>query len=54
LVTSELTFPAKGVNILIEAFKQIEEPATLKIYGRANGQSTNALKVISSNFKKQN
>jgi glycosyltransferase involved in cell wall biosynthesis/MoaA/NifB/PqqE/SkfB family radical SAM enzyme len=43
--------PAKGVNILIEAFKQIEEPATLKIYGRANGQSTNALKALAENSK---
>ncbi len=43
--------PAKGVNILIEAFKQIEEPATLKIFGRANGQSTNALKSLAENSK---
>ncbi len=40
--------PAKGVNLLIEAFKQIEEPATLKIFGRANGQSTNALKKLAT------
>ncbi len=40
--------PAKGVNLLIEAFKQIEQPATLKIFGRANGQSTNALKKMAS------
>ena len=43
--------PAKGVNILIEAFKQIEEPAKLKIFGRANGQSTNALKALAENAK---
>lgn len=43
--------PAKGVNILIEAFKQIEEPATLKIFGRANGQSTNALKALAETSK---
>lgn len=43
--------PSKGVNILIEAFKQIEEPATLKIFGRANGQSTNALKSLAENSK---
>lgn len=43
--------PAKGVNILIEAFKQIEEPATLKIFGRTNGQSTNALKSLAENSK---
>lgn len=43
--------PAKGVNQLIEAFKQIEEPAILKIYGRHNGQNTSALKslAVSSN-----
>jgi len=39
---------AKGVNDLIEAFKQIEEPATLKIYGRENGQSTKALKLLAA------
>ncbi|MCB9196450.1 MAG: glycosyltransferase [Flavobacteriales bacterium] len=38
--------PAKGVNLLIEAFKQLEQPATLKIFGRPNGQSTNALKEL--------
>mgnify|MGYP005849229567 FL=1 len=43
--------PAKGINILIEAFKQIEQPATLKIYGRANGQSTNALKLLAETSK---
>jgi glycosyltransferase involved in cell wall biosynthesis/MoaA/NifB/PqqE/SkfB family radical SAM enzyme len=42
---------AKGVNYLIEAFKQIEEPATLKIYGRENGQSTKALKLLASTSK---
>ncbi|MEO0075664.1 MAG: glycosyltransferase, partial [candidate division WOR-3 bacterium] len=43
--------PAKGVNLLIEAFKQIEEPATLKIFGRASGQSTNALMLLASTSK---
>ena len=43
--------PAKGVNILIEAFKQIKEPATLKIFGRANGQSTKALKALAETSK---
>ncbi len=41
--------PSKGVNQLIEAFKQIEEPASLKIFGRENGQSTNALKGLAAN-----
>lgn len=43
--------PAKGVNLLIEAFKQIQEPATLKIFGRPNGQSTNALKELALTSK---
>lgn len=43
--------PAKGVNILIEAFKQIEEKAVLKIFGRSNGQSTNALKEMAKTSK---
>ncbi|MDR2058475.1 MAG: glycosyltransferase [Dysgonamonadaceae bacterium] len=38
--------PAKGVNLLIEAFKKITQPATLKIFGRENGQSTKALKQM--------
>jgi len=36
--------PAKGVNLLIEAFSKIEKKAVLKIWGRENGQSTIALK----------
>lgn len=43
--------PAKGVNQLIEAFCQIETPATLRIYGRQNGQSTDALKLLASKTK---
>lgn len=43
--------PAKGVNILIEAFKQIEAKASLKIFGRSNGQSTNALKEMAKTAK---
>lgn len=43
--------PAKGVNILIEAFKQIESPASLKIFGRYNGQSTKFLETIASSSK---
>jgi glycosyltransferase involved in cell wall biosynthesis/MoaA/NifB/PqqE/SkfB family radical SAM enzyme len=45
--------PAKGLNNLIEAFKQIEEPAILKIYGRQNGQSTNALRLLSATSKNE-
>ncbi len=40
--------PAKGVNQLIEAFCQIETPAILRIYGRQNGQSTEALKLLAA------
>ena len=36
--------PAKGVNMLIDAFERIESPAELYIFGRDNGQSTAALK----------
>ena len=43
--------PAKGVNLLIEAFKRIECHSALKIFGRDNGQSTNALKKMSSQSK---
>lgn len=42
---------SKGVNQLIEAFREIEEPATLKIYGRHNGQSTNALGLLAATSK---
>lgn len=42
---------SKGVNQLIEAFREIEEPATLKIYGRHNGQSTNALNLLAATSK---
>jgi glycosyltransferase involved in cell wall biosynthesis/MoaA/NifB/PqqE/SkfB family radical SAM enzyme len=43
--------PSKGVNQLIDAFKQIKEPATLKIFGRENGQSTKALKLLAESSK---
>ena len=43
--------PAKGINQLIEAFKQIEQPATLRIYGRLNGQSSEALRLLASTSK---
>lgn len=35
--------PAKGVNLLIEAFQQIKEPAKLKIWGWKDAQSQKAL-----------
>lgn len=43
--------PAKGVNLLIEAFKQVEATATLKIFGRHNGQNTQALKALAADAK---
>lgn len=45
--------PAKGVNQLIEAFREIEEPAILKIYGRHNGQNTAALKSLAVSSKNE-
>lgn len=43
--------PAKGINILIEAFKKLPQNTTkLKIFGRENGQSTHYLKQISEGF----
>lgn len=40
--------PAKGINQLIEAFKQVKEPAVLKIFGREKGQSTSALRALAA------
>lgn len=40
--------PAKGLNLLIEAFKQIDGPASLKIFGRPDGQSTSTLKRLAA------
>lgn len=45
--------PAKGVNVLIDAFKQIKEPAKLKIFGRDSGQSTHALKELAKTSKNE-
>lgn len=45
--------PAKGLNQLIEAFKHIKASATLKIFGRQNGQSTDALKLMAADSKNQ-
>jgi glycosyltransferase involved in cell wall biosynthesis len=38
--------PAKGIDLLITAFSKITEKATLKIWGRENGQSTKNLKML--------
>lgn len=45
--------PAKGINLLIEAFMLIEQPTKLLIYGRDNGQSTNALKQLACEAKNE-
>ncbi len=38
--------PAKGLNLLINAFCKIKKPTKLKIFGRLNGQNSNALKEM--------
>jgi glycosyltransferase involved in cell wall biosynthesis/MoaA/NifB/PqqE/SkfB family radical SAM enzyme len=38
--------PSKGINLLIEAVKQIHQPVNLKIFGKDIGQGTSALKRI--------
>ena len=43
--------PAKGVNMLIEAFKQISYPAKLLIWGHKDDQSSKALKLLSESSK---
>jgi len=40
--------PAKGLNLLIEAYKKIDGPSSLKIFGRPDGQSTQTLKRLAS------
>ena len=42
--------PAKGVHLLIEAFKRIELPAKLLIFGRENGKYTNSLKQLADGY----
>ncbi len=42
---------SKGIHQLIEAFGEIQELATLKIYGRHNGQNTDALKLLAKKSK---
>jgi glycosyltransferase involved in cell wall biosynthesis len=39
--------PAKGINMLIEAFCELKGMVALKIFGRTNGQNTNALRKMS-------
>jgi glycosyltransferase involved in cell wall biosynthesis len=41
--------PAKGINLLIEAFKMLKGKMKLKIYGREIGQNTIALKKLAEN-----
>ena len=41
--------PSKGIDLLINAFSKITQPATLKIWGRENGQSSKNLKAMAQN-----
>jgi glycosyltransferase involved in cell wall biosynthesis len=43
--------PAKGVDLLLKAFKAIKKPAKLKIWGIDDGQTLKALKQMSINCK---
>ncbi len=43
--------PAKGLNLLIKAFSEIKIKTRLKIFGRMNGQNTNALKEMAKKSK---
>lgn len=43
--------PAKGVNLLIEAFKKIDLPAKLLIWGHKDNQSSAALKNMAKDSK---
>lgn len=43
--------PAKGINLLIEAFAKLDTPAELRIYGRDRGQSSEALRKIAAKSK---
>jgi glycosyltransferase involved in cell wall biosynthesis len=43
--------PAKGVNLLIEAFQHIKQPAELLIWGHKDEQSANALKKMAQHSK---
>lgn len=54
--TTEYTFgyigthiPSKGLNLLIEAFSQINENVKLKIFGRTIGQTTKTLRELAKN-----
>lgn len=40
--------PSKGINLLIEAFKQITEPCQLIIWGHKDSKSYSALKVLAA------
>jgi len=43
--------PAKGVNLLIEAFGKVTGKARLKIWGRTNGESTTSLHRLVANVE---
>ncbi len=43
--------PAKGINLLIQAFSKLEGKAKLKIFGRKRGQNSKALKEMAKQSK---
>jgi glycosyltransferase involved in cell wall biosynthesis len=43
--------PAKGINLLLDAFSKVEGEAELLIFGRTNGQNTTALKSKATHLK---
>lgn len=45
--------PAKGINLLIEAFRKVTGNTKLKIFGREQGQNTLALKKMSQDCKNE-
>lgn len=45
--------PAKGVNLLIQAFSKLETPAKLKIFGRYDNQNTKILKKLAEKSKNE-
>lgn len=42
--------PAKGIQLLIEAFGKLKGKALLRIWGRCRGENTNALKAIAKSL----
>jgi len=45
--------PAKGINLLVEAFKMLKTNAKLKIFGRPDGQNTSALQKMAESSQNE-